>query len=246
MTSRGWLAAAAGVLAGLSVAAPVSAAKTINLNPAHRNHTAAGFGTKQCTGPLAGHPSVDGRHFVLPASAADDFVSVTLTFSRPGGNVTVGPITSENPAMPTMGDGWSGFLDNAGRANDDKHAYVFTQPGWTLLDGTAQVEPNTASGTFNLSHTCPAVQAQPSRSTTLSPTSAPSPANTPPPKIAHSPGGPSPLGGDPKAIGGGPKPIGGAKTGGGGMSGGWFGTAAAFLVSLGLVGYLLHRRRRDM
>ncbi len=220
-------------MVGLLLAGPASAATTIILNPAHRNQTAAGFETKECNGPLAAHPAVDGWHFVLPSSTGDEFVSVTLTYSTPGGSVTVGPITSEDPSMPTMGAGWSGFLDSNAVTGKLVHAYVYTIPGWTLLDGTALVDPNTATGTFNLSNTCPA---------TILPSALPVL-----PSQSVYPSGGFGHAGVWQHHGRGVWPSGGARTGGGGSGGsaGWFGITAAFFVSIALIGYLARRRLRQ-
>lgn len=148
------LAATAAIMAGLAFGSPAQAADgPAVLNPAHVNKT-AGF-QEECTGPFNPLPAgYDGWHFVLPAASGTSFLTATLTFSSPGGPVTVGPITSTSAATPTKAadNSWYGYFDNAGAA--EKHLYVFTLAGWTLTGGTAQVTNAAADATFNLSHTC--------------------------------------------------------------------------------------------
>ncbi|MGR7003244.1 hypothetical protein ACU686_43515 [Yinghuangia aomiensis] len=134
---------AGGVLAGLS---PASATSTYTIN-LHQTPpiTAAGYGEHeaQCASIPA---SQDGWHFVLPGNTTD-FVKLTVTF-QPGGQVVV-----TNFGPPT-----------------DKHAYVASAPGATLVSASAEVIGGEQRW-FNLSHTCPATQTKP-------PT-------TPPPRNPH-------------------------------------------------------------
>lgn len=133
------------------IAAPAPTV-TVALNPAHTNLTASGSSALNCTGALTaltGHTGQDGWLFVLPSTADDTIISITLTMSTPHGDITAGPITSQNPSSPTTGPGWSGYLDSGG-TGQNKHAYLFTHPGWTLTSGTLTAEPGTYTGTFNL------------------------------------------------------------------------------------------------
>lgn len=151
---------------------------------------------------------------------------MTLQFSTPGGPVAVGPIMSSDANNPSAGTGWSGYFDNAAMA--EKHAYVVTDAGWTLLSGTAQVDPSGNDGdNFNLSHTCPGTP--PSGTPTPSPST---PATTAPP-------GTTP----------GRKPSGGVSTGGGGSQGSGgllLGLGALALAGTAGLGLVVARRRRDV
>jgi hypothetical protein len=227
--------AAAAVAAGLLFASPAQAADgSAVLNPAHVNKT-AGF-QEECTGPFKTLPAgYDGWHFILPSSSGTSFISVTLTFSTPGGTVTAGPITSTNPAAPTSaGDNsWYGYLDNAG--SSEKHLYLFTQVGWTLTGGTAQVTNVAEGATFNLSHTC--------QGTGSSTSPSPESSNSPSPRTSDSP---SP--GESESVPGtsvSPSP---SHSGGLPVTGVAWGAMVAVAVALigAGVGLLAVRRRREL
>lgn len=155
------------VSAGLS---PASATSTYTIN-LHQTPpiTAAGYGEHeaQCAAIPA---SQDGWHFVLPGNTTD-FVKLTVTF-QPGGQVVV-----TNFGPPT-----------------DKHAYVASAPGATLVSASAEVIGGEQRW-FNLSHTCPATQTKPPTTppatqppTTKPPTTAP-PATSKPPTTPPATGG---------------------------------------------------------
>lgn len=182
--------AAAALAAVLMYASPAQAADgPAVLHPDHVNKT-AGF-QRDCTGPFKTLPAgYDGWHFVLPAASGTSFLTVTLTFSTPGGSVTAGPITSTSAASPTKAadNSWYGYIDNAGAA--DKHLYVFTKVGWTLTGGTAQVTNAATNAKFNLSHTCKGTgsSSSPSPSASRRPSSTPTPgtSGTPTPGASQS------------------------------------------------------------
>jgi LPXTG-motif cell wall-anchored protein len=222
--------AAAGALT-LVVATSAWADTKIFVNPAQVPTTALEFGGgDDCIGPLAGLPDgVDGWHLVLPSSSGDNFVSLTLTFSKPGGGTATAVITSTNSSAPSTGAGWSGYIDNAG--GSDKHAYVFTDAGWTLTAGEAIVTGDVGKHPqFVLSHTC-------------ADTGSSTPPSNPP-----SDGGSSP-------SDGGSTPGGGSSSGGGSDTGGGLpitGTAVGGMVVVGIgllaagVALMAVRRRRDL
>lgn len=233
MSSR-WLSrlavatAAAGVLT-IGVASAVWADATININPGQVPTTAKQFGTQECDGPFEGLPGdKDGWHFILPAGAGDDFLSVTLTFSSPGGTVTA-TVTSRDPNAPSTGAGWSGYIAEAGGSDVFRHLWLFTDAGWTLTAGTATVSGTPGQNPqFVLSHTCPGTPASPSNP----PSSPPSDPSNPP----SSPGVPPSSGGG-GGVGGG-LPVTGPAIGG------------AIVLGLGLVGggiaLVMMRRRRNV
>jgi LPXTG-motif cell wall-anchored protein len=223
--------AAGGVLA-LAVAAPAYATDgPVALNPDHQGSTAAGFDDKDCSGPLADvGEGEDGWHFVLPANSGDDFLELTLQFTDDEDNPVEVVIDSTDPDNPSTGPGWEGFIDNAG--DSDKHAYLITEAGWTLVDGVAQVSDFVELGQFNLSHTCvgkPGEEPSPSPSP-----SEPAPSETPP---GETPPGETPPGEDDDDEKPG-LPVTGLQTGG--------------LVALGVAllaggaAMLVVRRRRDL
>jgi LPXTG-motif cell wall-anchored protein len=186
---------------------------TINLHPDHDNVTAKGFDGDTCDGPFADLPDgFDGWHFVLPSASGDSFVQLNLVFTKSDGSesVTITSTDSNNPsedATVPLGE-WFGYFDNAGAA--EKHAYVFTEAGWTLTSGTAQVVGAAAdeSDVFNLSHTCAGDGTPPTEPppTTAPPTEPPSTTEPPgnggssPPPTTTTPGGGLPVTGT--AIGG--------------------------------------------
>jgi len=226
------IAAAAAVTVGLVFASPAQAASgTAVLNPAHVGKT-AGF-QEECVGPFKSLPAgYDGWHFILPTSSGTSFTSVTLTFSSPSGTVTVGPITSTNPAAPTTaGDNsWYGYIDNAGTS--DKHLYVFTLVGWTLTGGTAVVTDVKADATFNLSHTCKGTGTPNSPSPSPSPSASNS--GTPSPGVSESESVP----GTSVSASPGGLPVTGVAVGG------MAATALALIVAG--VALLVIRRRREL
>jgi hypothetical protein len=210
--------AAAGLALALGSAPAAWAVSTVSINPAHVPTTAQAFSSHDCSDFPGITSSQDGWHFVLPAATGDNFLSVTLTFSTPGGTVTA-TITSSDSSNPSTGPGWSGYLDNAGAA--ERHAYLVTDAGWTLTAGTAVVSENT-DGYFTLSHTCPG--------TPTTPTPTP-PVTTAPPVTTTA-----------------PKPTGGPDTGGGGSQRGTgvvLGVGAVVLAGAAGAGLLVARRRRD-
>lgn len=168
--------AAGGVLA-LAAVAPASAADDptgeIDLSSDHVDKTAGGA-EQECTGPLDDlGQGLDGWHFVLPASSGDAFVKLNLTFAMSGGGTVPVEITSTDSGSPSTGSEWSGWIDNAGSSEVDKHAYLTTSSGWTLTAGTAEVTNPAEDGRFNLSHAC-APSPTPSPSSSETPTSSPS------------------------------------------------------------------------
>jgi hypothetical protein len=260
--------ATAGVLS-LSLAAVALAAATIPIHSTQVPTTAAKFPEHECRRtpypvlPVGG----DGWHFVLPASSGNSFVSVTLTFSTPGGPVTV-PITSHSPAQPSFGSGWRGYIGG----NGNKHAYLRTQAGWSLTGGSAQVLPNGSTGFFNLSHTCPGTPppttappttappttAPPTTAppTTAPPTTAPpttAPPTTAPPTTAPPTTAPPETSAPPETTAppmttGPVKPSGGPNTGGGGSQGSpavVLGLGALVMAGVASASLVLARRRRN-
>jgi hypothetical protein len=157
-------AAAAVLLLGGTAAAAV----TLPLHAAHRNTTAAGFGTHSCDQIPAGLQggSSDGFVFVLPGNDAS-FVSLSLSFRNTGGSTV--PITIPNPA-DAYPDGIT--------TNGTSKAWVVVPAGWTLLDGSAVVDNNeTKADDFNLTHTCVGTPSSPSPS--KSPSTSPSTSASP-------------------------------------------------------------------
>lgn len=154
---------------------------TVPINEDHVPTTAEEFDTHECDGPLADlPPGKDGWHFLLPASAGDGFLELTLTYDTPDGPVVV-VITSTDPDNPSTGPGWSGYLDGM-------HAWVITDAGWTLTSGQAVIENPTGNQEFfNLSHTCPGTPATPSPTPTASPTPSPTVSPTVSPSVSPSP-----------------------------------------------------------
>lgn len=172
--------AGGGVLA-LAMAAPAYADSPAEINDDHVPTTAADFKPQECTDPFDSLPgNVDGWHFVLPnAGGADNFVSLTLTFDTPGGEV-VALIDARNlhgadPLVESSGPGWTGYIIATG-AGDYRHAYLFTDAGWTLTAGTAVIEEDTEFGAFNLSHVCAGTPGTPPPS---SPPTSPPPSEPP-------------------------------------------------------------------
>ncbi|MCP2325162.1 hypothetical protein HDA40_003669 [Hamadaea flava] len=173
------LAAVTAAIAGLAFASPAHAATaTVPINPGNvgaNGVTAADFQSHDCddifdfffdvTGPedprfnkvtkgiidVPGSP-IDGWHFVLPDSAGDAFVSLSLTFATPDG-----PVTAAIPGGGEDDDPYWGVLGAAG-GKSNKHAYLLTFSGWTLKGGTAVIQradgKTYAQDMFNLSHVC--------------------------------------------------------------------------------------------
>ncbi|GAA1623155.1 hypothetical protein GCM10009679_30210 [Saccharothrix algeriensis] len=231
-TSRLAVVAAAGLLS-LGTATAAWAGTTLPIHSSHVPTTAAGFGSKSCTGPFASLPAgKDGWHFVLPNASGDDFTSLSATFS----NGTTAVVTSKDSAAPSTGTGWSGYIDNAGAS--DKHVYLITDAGWTLTAASADVEGATADGYFNLSHTCAGTPSSPSpspsTSTSPSPSSSPEPSGTPEPSDSPDPSGtPAPSPSEPGL------PVTGTAVTG-------IVLAGLVLVAGGAVTLFMVRRRRDL
>jgi LPXTG-motif cell wall-anchored protein len=141
--------AAAAAVAGLAFASPALADATLPIHDTQIPTTAEEFGGDDCDGPLDELAvNQDGWHFVVLGQTT--FTSVTLKFHTTGSDVTV--VITGTEASPSTGSGWSGFIDNAGEA--DKHAYLITNAGWELFEGSAQVNLLDKHDFFNLSHTC--------------------------------------------------------------------------------------------
>jgi LPXTG-motif cell wall-anchored protein len=145
-----------GVLAGAAVgvvllASPAFAAvQNLTLNTAHKGTLAADFQNKDCGAPFSEGMDSDGWHFIWQQGGS--FATANLTFNNGSTDIHVlvaGAVGVINSAL-----GWSAFFDDTGGPNPKiKHIYVFTTPGWTLVDGVGT--GNNGSGTvFNLSHTC--------------------------------------------------------------------------------------------
>jgi hypothetical protein len=111
-----------------------AATNVVHLKSAHKNVTAQGFKGHNCD--RYDGSGLDMWHFVLPGNDGH-FVKVTATFST-GDVVVVGPFD-----QPT-----------------DKHAYVYSSVGATLLDATAEINGTTKHDEFVLSHTCPGSEDQ--------------------------------------------------------------------------------------
>ena len=198
-TAAGGLIMAAGVALAIAVSGTAQATVqdgVINLNPDHVDTTADEFKEKECDGPLSDiSEDQDGWHFVLPASAGDDFIELSLTFTKPDDSTVDVTITSVDENSPSTGPGWSGFIDNAGASGSDKHAYVITEAGWELTAGEAKVTNPSEDGFFNLSHTCPGVPESPSPSPSESESPSPSPSESespsPSPSESESPAPPA-------------------------------------------------------
>jgi hypothetical protein len=148
-------------------AAPAFAQETtINIRDSHVPTTAEGFKNVKCEGPFENlDGDVDGWHFVLPGNDAS-FVSLTLTYDTPDGDV-VATIASTDSSAPSVGPGWSGYIDAAGASGAFRHAYVFTDADWTLTAGSAVSEGG--HDVFNLSHTCPGGPVEPTPTPTPTP-----------------------------------------------------------------------------
>lgn len=143
----GALLGAVALLAGaflLVSGSPAFAVSTISINPGNVPTTAAGFDSHECDANLGGGPFAgqDVWVFNLPGSnpPTDAFVSVSATFSTPGGNVT--------KVIPT--DPNSAIVSDQGTSK----AWIRTPAGWTLIGATAVVTGDERF--FVLTHTCPA------------------------------------------------------------------------------------------
>ncbi|MEV0157607.1 LPXTG cell wall anchor domain-containing protein [Micromonospora sp. NPDC050686] len=139
----GLLGVAALLIGTLLGGAPALAAETISINPGNVPTTAA-EATQNCDPNLGGGPfaNEDVWVFNLPGNpeTSGTFVSVTATFSTPGGTVTRTIPTAPNSAI----------VNNMGTSK----AWIRLPAGWTLTGATAVI-----SGTadfFVLSHTCAA------------------------------------------------------------------------------------------
>jgi LPXTG-motif cell wall-anchored protein len=157
-------AASAGTLL---MAGPAAAAPVLPLHDAHRNTTAAGFGSHSCAQIPGNKPTAgaDGWVFVLPKNDAD-FVTLTLQYRTTAGTTTTVTIPDADDPYP------DGFATNGA-----SKAWVVLPAGWTLLDGSAVVSGDTKATFFNLTHTCPGGSTptgSPSTSVSTSPTKSPS------------------------------------------------------------------------
>jgi hypothetical protein len=168
------------------VAGAASAATVVPLHDAHRNTTAAGFGTHSCA-QIPGNgtsPGTDGWVFVLPKNDAD-FVSLSLQFRTTGGATTT-------VTIPNAGDPYPDGIATNGASK----AWIVLPAGWTLLDGSAVVSNDTKATFFNLTHTCPggpgpSSSTSPSKSPSKSPSLSPSesPSGSPSESPSESPSG---------------------------------------------------------
>jgi len=257
------LAAATAALAGLAFASPARAADaTIPINPGNvgaNGVTAADFETHDCddisdffdnvtgseelsakskfskaTNGLTDIPfPIDGWHFVLPDSAGDAFVKLSLTFTTPDG-----PLTVSIPGGGGENDPYWGVLGEAG-GKSNKHAYLLTFAGWTLTGGSAVVQradgKTYTQDMFNLSHVCAGTPATstPTPGTTVTPT--PETTDTPSPGGS---GSTQPGTASPSSSSGGGLPVTGVAWG------------ATVLTAVGLIAagiaLLAVRRRREL
>ncbi|HEU4540756.1 MAG TPA: hypothetical protein VFR23_06475, partial [Jiangellaceae bacterium] len=161
---------------GLISAGPALAQETVSIQPGQVPTTAMDFDTHECDGPFEDlADDLDGWHFIAPGQSG--FESLTLTFDTPGGEVIV-EITSDDPDNPSSNGGWSGYFSDAG-PNENHHAWVFTDAGWTLTAGEAEVDEDGQQDFFVLSHTCPGVPTTPTPTPTETETPTPPP-TTPP------------------------------------------------------------------
>jgi LPXTG-motif cell wall-anchored protein len=147
---------AAAVIVGLVGATPARADVTISINKGNVPTTAAGFSNHDCDPNFGGGPFADKDVwvFVLPDKDAD-FVTVTATFSKPGGATT----------SLTIPDDGGAIVNDKGTSK----AWIATPKGWTLTGATAVITGDDAYGKFfNLTHTCPAKGSSPSPSTSVS------------------------------------------------------------------------------
>lgn len=179
--------AAVAALTSLAFATPASADNPAL--PIHEDHIpmkAADF-HEECNEQFEGidETNKDGWHFILPGGGS--FVTLTLKFHTPGGDVTA-VISSTDENAPSSGAGWEGYLDNAGA--NDKHGWVFTNAGWELFEATASTTGE-SSQFFVLSHTCAGTPDTPgSPSSPTSPDPDPSDSESPDPsESASTPGG---------------------------------------------------------
>ncbi|MFD2765560.1 DUF7507 domain-containing protein [Micromonospora eburnea] len=164
----GALLGAIGLMAGallLVGGSPALAADpTISINPGNVPTTAAGFSSHECDDNLGGGPfqNQDVWVFVLPGShpPAEEFGSLHLTFSTPGGirtaNITGTPTST------------SAIANNMGTSK----AWIRLPAGWTLTAGSAAVTGDDDRH-FELSHTCPASGEKPNPKLALTKTGTP-------------------------------------------------------------------------
>jgi LPXTG-motif cell wall-anchored protein len=233
---------AAAALGALLVATPAAAADPLPLHAAHRGATAGGFGTHSCDQIPAQHQGVgsDGFVFVLPGNDAN-FVSLTLKFQPTAGDPVTVHIADPSDPYP------DGILNDKGTSK----AWVVVPSGWTLLDGTAEVDnAGTKADDFNLTHTCPG-GGSPSPST--SPSVSPSPSvstsesSSPSPSDSGSVEGSSAVPSYPVTVT--PGPGGGGGGGGGGLPVTGVALTTMTMTAAGLiaagVALLMVRRRRE-
>lgn len=186
-------AAAAGGVLALVTAAPAYADSPANINDAQVPTTAADADAPQdCSAPFDGLAgNVDGWHFILPSTGgAENFVSLTLTFAEAAAPVVIDArnLHGADPLAESSGPGWHGYIIATG-SGDYKHAYLFTEAGWTLTAGTATIEETTEFATFNLSHVCPGTPGTPSPSAPPSVSPSPSVSASEPPENGGEGGG---------------------------------------------------------
>jgi hypothetical protein len=233
MGSR-WLppAVVAGIMASvLAIAAPAQAENiTININQGNVSTTAAAYSGHECSDNLGGGPYADQDVWVfnLPGSSdqTENFVSITATWSTPGGPVTK-TIADDGGAVVRIGT---------------SKAYITTDAGWTLTGATAVV-----SGSFDffvLTHTCPASSTSPSASPTVPTSATPTPPTSATPTVPTSesatPGesqSPDPS----RSVSVSASPSGGLPVTGTAIAG--IVTTGVALLGLGFVLVLLYRRR---
>jgi LPXTG-motif cell wall-anchored protein len=122
---------------------------TAHLNAGQRSSTASDFDDSCDNIPAKDvQPGTDGWVFVLPDESAT-LVSLHLTFNDGTKDVTIDIPGTSYP---------NGFA----RQGADK-AWVVLPAGWTLVDGTAQVE-NASKDFFNVTHVCQNSESSPTPS----------------------------------------------------------------------------------
>jgi LPXTG-motif cell wall-anchored protein len=145
---------AAAIAGILLLASPAFAStQSLTLNPAHKDQTAAGFkGGDDCDAPFTKGMDSDGWHFIWQQGGS--FLTADLTFKNGANNIVVHVAGAAGVVNSDLAQGWSAFFEDTGGPDPKiKHLYVFTPPGWTLVDGVGTGE-NGSGTVFNLSHTC--------------------------------------------------------------------------------------------
>jgi LPXTG-motif cell wall-anchored protein len=224
-------AAAAGTLALASAGASWASPTDATLNPDHVGKLATQF-DQSCSpfqggGPYAGF---DVWVFIAPSTS---FVSLHITFDDPSSPTdVVVDVPTANPSYP-----------NGIATNGSDKAWIKVPAGWTVVSGTAVIDPANVGNHFNVTHTCAggtSTSPSPSPSPSGSPSGSPSPSQSPFPS-----GSPSPSGsGTPSTSGSTtPPPNDGGLPKTGAALGGLI--AAAVLLIGGGTALLYLRRRRD-